>query len=472
MLNQCSDSALYYAEKALQLSKTLKYKKGTAYSYLSLGSVSIVEGKLDKSFDCFMNALNIFEKDNDSIGISKSYLKLGYTYYHLKEFTKAQKYNMLSLQFLKSSDYKELQNTYNNVGLVYSSLDMPDSALYYYQKSISSSKNINGRKNIFYELGNIANLHLNKGNYKKALETYLEVKKMSEEYRDKSSVSISFCNLSEVYFLMAEKEQIINKKKNYNRLSVSYADSALTTAKSVNSLILINYSYERLFQSYKGLNDYKNAFLYLDSFVTVKDSLFDISKISEFEKLENKYQTEKQHLEIESYKKTENLNEAIIKKQNQTILFGIISIVIILGLFLFLILSYRKKLKTNKEINEKNKAILNQRSEIAAQRDKMSELAFELKRANKKKNKANKRLSELNESVIKQRKEIASQRDKMSELAFELKKLNKTKNKFISVLAHDLKNPFQSILGFSELIKEQTLKGKFDKVNMFSDYYL
>jgi len=470
MLKVSSDSALFYAEKALQLSKILNYQKGVANSYLSMGRVSIVEGNFDKSVKYLMNSLKIFENENDSIGISKSYLKLGYTYYNINEFEKAQKYNMLSLKFLKSNDYANLQNTYNNIGLIYSSMDMPDSALYYYQRSITSSNNKNGRKNVLYELGNIANLYLNQGNYKKALKTYFEVKSMSEEHSDKNALSISYCNLSEVYFLMAEKEKAINKRRNYNKLSVSFADSALITAKEVNSLILINYAYEQLFQSYKGLNDYKNAFLYLDSFVNVKDSLFDMSKITELEKLENKYQTEKQQLEIESYEKTKNLNEAIIKKQDQIILFGIIAIVIILVLFIFLILSYRKKLKINKILNKKNKAILNQRSEIAAQRDKMSELAFELKKANKKKNKVNKRLNELNESITIQRKEIASQRDKLSVLAFELKKSNKTKNKFISVLAHDLKNPFQSILGFSELIKEQTLKGKYDNVNLYSEY--
>lgn len=49
---------------------------------------------------------------------------------------------------------------------------------------------------------------------------------------------------------------------------------------------------------------------------------------------------------------------------------------------------------------------------------------------------------------IKQQKyELESQRD-------QLRKLNASKDRLFSIIAHDLKNPFQSIIGFSDLLKE------------------
>ncbi len=49
-----------------------------------------------------------------------------------------------------------------------------------------------------------------------------------------------------------------------------------------------------------------------------------------------------------------------------------------------------------------------------------------------------------------------------------LKELNSTKDKFFSIIAHDLRNPFNSILGFSELIYEMTSNQKYDNIQNYS----
>jgi signal transduction histidine kinase len=54
-------------------------------------------------------------------------------------------------------------------------------------------------------------------------------------------------------------------------------------------------------------------------------------------------------------------------------------------------------------------------------------------------------LKKAQELISQQKKEIEIQRDK-------LEKLNITKDKFFSIIAHDLRNPFHSILGFSDIL--------------------
>lgn len=51
-----------------------------------------------------------------------------------------------------------------------------------------------------------------------------------------------------------------------------------------------------------------------------------------------------------------------------------------------------------------------------------------------------------------------------------LRKLNAAKDKFISVIAHDLKNPFNAIMGFSDLLSEQVKNKDYDDLEEMIQY--
>ncbi len=54
----------------------------------------------------------------------------------------------------------------------------------------------------------------------------------------------------------------------------------------------------------------------------------------------------------------------------------------------------------------------------------------------------------------------------------ELDKLISEKNKFFSIIAHDLKSPFNSIVGFSELLVSNIKEGDFDNIEKYAEIIL
>jgi PAS domain S-box-containing protein len=65
----------------------------------------------------------------------------------------------------------------------------------------------------------------------------------------------------------------------------------------------------------------------------------------------------------------------------------------------------------------------------------------------------NQLLEERQEEIIYQSEELAAQTQNLRIINTELERLNRTKDKFFSIIAHDLRNPFNAIIGFSELLR-------------------
>lgn len=70
----------------------------------------------------------------------------------------------------------------------------------------------------------------------------------------------------------------------------------------------------------------------------------------------------------------------------------------------------------------------------------------------------NQEINNLQRNLIKEKNALQIVLSELNEANSELIKLNATKDKFFSIIAHDLKSPFNSILGFSKLLSDNVLK--------------
>jgi two-component system sensor histidine kinase/response regulator len=85
------------------------------------------------------------------------------------------------------------------------------------------------------------------------------------------------------------------------------------------------------------------------------------------------------------------------------------------------------------------------------------------------------RLTRRTLEIQKQKNEIIQERDELEKQKKELVSLNNTKDKFFSIIGHDLKNPFSTVIGLSELLLDdfdsfdkERLKVFIEQINKFS----
>jgi signal transduction histidine kinase len=70
--------------------------------------------------------------------------------------------------------------------------------------------------------------------------------------------------------------------------------------------------------------------------------------------------------------------------------------------------------------------------------------------------------------IEEQNKALESNNIELKDQRLRLLELNATKDKFFSIIAHDLKSPFNSIMGFSELLVEQINKNDYDGIRDYA----
>jgi signal transduction histidine kinase len=379
-----SKKSLQYTKIALSLSKKINYERGIANSYNNFGVFYWLKADFPTALNYNYKSLHIFENLNDEKGISKANNGLGTIYVEFKNYKLALScYNKALKASQKIKDRKSIATYLNNIGDVYLRMKEYPKALYYFDKAIK----MNVFEKTSYQSGlNYTNIGITLNflkQYKKSIEAS---NKSIAIYNNDSSLFNAYNKLElgkSYYFLALEQKETV-KRQNLLQKSFDYSNEALITFKREESLIDIRDTYLYLSKIYKAQDNSKQALYYFEKSSNLNDSIFSN---------ENKTQIEflKSQREIELRDKKIEIQNLKIKNEARKVylLYTITAaVLILLGLFFWLYLSKRK---TNLQLSEKNKVILN---------------------------------------------------------------INKQKDKFFSIIAHDLRGPFNGFLGLTELLAQ------------------
>ncbi|WP_298554056.1 sensor histidine kinase [uncultured Algibacter sp.] len=332
-----SDSAKYYFNRALQLSKEHQIPTTEVRCLNNLGMFNWNRGEFKEAQDFFFKALKMYEvlKDEKSRAIPLS--NIGLIYQELNMVEEALEYHLQSLKIRKTYSLKKEQtNSYNNIGICLKELKRFDEAFDAYTKGLEIGLESGNLLHYYKILENIGTLYDELGQYNKALEYYNKSYDGSVELKsNRKGQLIVLAKITGVYNKLNKPIQALKYSKK--------AESILIENPHYN-----NYSddfYVNSAESYFRIGNASKARELINSFVKMKDSMFSDSNANGLASLEVKYQTEKKEKQILSQRADLAEKELNLNKKN-TQLIGLIILAVVISLLGYLLFK-QQKLKNN-----------------------------------------------------------------------------------------------------------------------------
>lgn len=444
--------------------------------------------------------LKLARKAGDSSYVAKAIFNLGEYNYNFNNYSEAKKfYFKAAVLFEKAHDYLHLASAFNNISIIYQLRGEFPTALKYSHRSLEIAERLQSWDDISDALNNIGAIHMYSQNYQLSLNALKRALALNIKHKDSSRTGITYNTIGIVYdkigrtdlglkyftaahdiykasgdwfktafiannigsvflrrnepllALPYEKESYrIFKKASYasgisnalvNQMDISYRRGeyatgdkqtseclAITQKKELREIRLSALDIYR--KSLEKRGNYKKAYLVYQNYITLKDSMFNEEKARQLTDIQTQYETKQKVREISDLKKENKIKQLEVKQRNLQLNLLVVLTLLFIALIIFIYSRYMAKQKTNQLLEVKNQHIIAQ----------------------------NVQMHQMNEIL-----QISEQK---------LKETNSTKDKFFSIIAHDLKNPFHTILGFAGLIEnQQTNLNREDLLNFSHSIY-
>jgi tetratricopeptide (TPR) repeat protein len=177
------DSAIYYYEKAIGLSRIIQYNRGIADGLVETGDLYYGKGNYEVSKRNLEEALVLYNKLHDLIGVSDCYKVYANLYEQTGEYEKSLvNFNRFLNIKIRINDEPGLAKVYLGMGNVYSDNGHPSTALDYYFKSLFLNTKLHNKSRIAASDNNIGTILQGMEIFPKPWNITLKHKKHGKKY--------------------------------------------------------------------------------------------------------------------------------------------------------------------------------------------------------------------------------------------------------------------------------------------------
>jgi len=337
-----------YAEEVLEISKKKNYYKAEAFAYINEGKCYELLGNNQKALDCFLQTVDICEKQNIKSMEAKAYHNLSSFYSDvMRNNKKALEYSLKELEISKQNGFKKDEaNALSGIGLIYYNMGQYRQSLTYFIPALSLMDSLKDYDNTATIANNVGSVYTELKIYDTAVVYYQKSLPIYRSLSDKDGEAITLANIGNILNTKGDAEQ-----------GVTYLQQALALARQVNDKDLVSGIYGFLAEGYSKQGDYEKAFEYQSDLSNLKDTLFNEASSKQVNDMQVKYDTEK--------KEKENKILELSVNRQKIITYSIsIGLLLVIVLVFFVYRSYVNKKKAHEELEEKNKIIEEKNKDI------------------------------------------------------------------------------------------------------------
>jgi class 3 adenylate cyclase len=383
------DGSILYAKEAVELANDLNDLKSKAYAYKNIGLAEFYQSNYFETLENWNQSLAIFRTTKNSLGIANMTSNLGVVFYSQGSHEKALDYYFESLEVSeKLKDPLRITTSLANIGGVYSQIPDYDKSLEYFKKIepyLSDLENPGIRS--AYLLG-VGENYSHRGNHREAIEFYnqaLDINKdspdhahnltlLGKEYhklgnieKATSYLELALAKAIEYDMPLDEVQTLlelgnVNQKNNTKKALENYQKGE-SLAKEIETNEELRDIYKGMSLTYQGIGDFKNAYLYQDKFLELKDQIFNSEILERSNLIAADYDLNKKQDQIGLLEKEAEILELNERRQIivKYISFVIAGLILLLALGLYRRNKFIQKTKQiiEEEKNRSDKLLLN-----------------------------------------------------------------------------------------------------------------
>lgn len=319
------DSALITAQKALTLSRKIKYEEGESRSLAILANSFNVTGNYPRALETYLEKLQLDEKRDKPRNLASALLNIGTVYVYQEEYRKALPYYFKADSVIEANKIEDLFFYSNqNLGDLYDRLNIFDSAFTFYNKAIYFATKQQDGDFIGTSMSGLGHIFLKQGDYENALVNYTGALPYLHAANDDDMICDATLGLAKLY-----------EKINKNDSAIYYAHNSFSLAKMDGFQSRELDAAVFLADHFKKIKDIDSAFLYTDKMLVLKDSISSKERIRESQRISSNEQLRQLEIEESIQKAKEERSQ-----QLQLLFIGIF----IPGIFLLTLLLNRIKI--------------------------------------------------------------------------------------------------------------------------------